>query len=415
MNDGLLAGVRVGPPAHGGHCVARVEGRVVFVRHAAPGELVDVRLTEAGDGKRFWRGDAVTVHEASPDRRAHVWAQAGPGGVGGGELGHLTLAAQRRWKADVVTDALRRIGHLDLTQTPVGSVDVEALPGDEESDGLGTRSRISVVVDGDGNAAMYRHRSHETVPLRDMPLAAPGIAELDPFARGRWADVEPGTRLALVAPSVGDPLVVDGAGRVAVRERVELSQHMPRPAVLEYTVDADGFWQIHRQAPAALVGAVLGALDVNAGQRVVELYSGAGLFTVPLAEAVGEDGRVEAFEADAGAVAHAGQNLGRRTQAVVHRRRVDAHTVRSLAAERGGRPDAVVLDPPRSGAGQDVMRAIAELGAPRVCYVACDPAALARDLAVALDSGYRLTALRGLDLFPHTHHVECVAVLQKTA
>ena len=444
----VLSRVVVGPPAHGGHCVARVEGRVVFVRHTAPGEVVDVRLTDAGEGRRFWRGDAVTVHEPSPDRVPSRWPEAGPGGVGGGELAHLTLPAQRRWKAEVVRDTLRRIGHLELDHRP--PVTVRPLGDDDARDGLGTRTRIDLVVDDAGRAGMFRHRSHDVVPLSEMPLAVPAIAELDLFAPGRWDGVPAGTRLDVVAPSAGPALVLvdgrpidladpagslraaartsDGArraggaargrgsrgrrgrpapqpARVSVRERVHTAV-----GELAYRVDATGFWQVHREAPATLVDAVLAGARPEPGQRVADLYSGAGLFTLPLARAVGEDGRVDAVEVSERAVKDARRNLHANPQAVLHASGVTAPVLDALGED--GAVDALVLDPPRAGAGREVMTALTRLRPRRVVYVACDPAALARDLRTAVDGGYDVVALDGYDLFPHTHHVECVAVLE---
>uniref|UniRef100_UPI001264F295 TRAM domain-containing protein n=1 Tax=Georgenia satyanarayanai TaxID=860221 RepID=UPI001264F295 len=202
----VLTGVTVGPPAHGGHCVARVEGRVVFVRHSAPGEVVDVRLTDAGEGRKFWRGDAVAVHEASPDRVPSRWPEAGPDGVGGGELAHLSLPGQRRWKAEVVRDTLRRIGHLELAD--LGPLVVAPLGDDDARDGLGTRTRIDLVLDADSRPGMYRHRTHDVVALEQMPLAVPAITAADLFAPGRWDGVPPGTRLDVVAPSDGEVVVL---------------------------------------------------------------------------------------------------------------------------------------------------------------------------------------------------------------
>ncbi|MCM3660132.1 TRAM domain-containing protein [Georgenia satyanarayanai] len=430
----VLTGVSVGPPAHGGHCVARVEGRVVFVRHSAPGEVVDVRLTDVGEGRKFWRGDAVAVHEASPDRVPSRWPEAGPGGVGGGELAHLALAGQRRWKTEVVRDTLRRIGHLELDH--LGPVVVEPLGEDDAREGLGTRTRIDLVLDAASRPGMYRHRTHDVVPLEHMPLAVPAIADAELFARGRWDGVRPGTRLDVVAPSDGPVVVLadgrlvdlaDPAGslaatrgprrrrgrrdagapaRVAVHERVATAV-----GDLSYRVDATGFWQVHRDAPAALVDAVLAAVRAEPGQRVVDLYSGAGLFTVPLARAVGESGRVDAVEVNARAVTDARRNLHDSPQATLHVAGVTAAVVEGL----GSGVDAVVLDPPRSRAGAEVVTALTELRPRRIVYVACDPAALARDLRTAVDHGYEVTALTGYDLFPHTHHVECVAVLEPRA
>ncbi|MBD8061198.1 class I SAM-dependent RNA methyltransferase [Oceanitalea stevensii] len=430
----VLTGVTVGPPAHGGHCVARVEGRVVFVRHSAPGEVVDVRLTDAGEGRKFWRGDAVVVHEASPDRVPSRWPEAGPGGVGGGELAHLSLVAQRRWKAEVVRDTLRRIGHLELDH--LGPLVVEPLGEDDARDGLGTRTRIDLVLDAASRPGMYRHRTHDVVPLEQMPLAVPAIADADLFAAGRWDGVRPGTRLDVVAPSEGPVVVLadgrlvdlaDPAGSLAATRgsrprrgrrdagapaRVAVHEHVTTAVGdLSYRVDATGFWQVHRDAPAALVDAVLAAARPQSGQRVVDLYSGAGLFTLPLARAVGESGRVDAVEVNARAVTDARRNLHDSPQATLHVAGVTAAVVQGL----GSGVDAVVLDPPRSGAGAEVVTALTELRPRRIVYVACDPAALARDLRTAVDHGYDVTALTGYDLFPHTHHVECVAVLEPRA
>lgn len=451
MTD-VLTRVTVGPPAHGGHCVARVDGRVVFVRHSAPGEVVDVRLTEAGEGRRFWRGDAVAVHEPSPDRVPSRWPEAGPGGVGGGELAHLTLESQRRWKAEVVRDALRRIGHLELDHLP--PLTVHPLGEDDERAGLGTRTRIDLVVADGGRAGMFGYRSHDVLPLTEMPLAVPAIAELDLFAPGRWDGIPARTRLDVVAPSAGPALVlVDGhpvdladpagsfrsaarsaarvapsgggrrrggrgpqgrrgrAGRDPQPARVAVRERVDSPVgELSYRVDATGFWQVHRDAPATLVDAVLTAARPEPGQRLLDLYSGAGLFTLPLARAVGEGGRVDAVEVNERAVKDARRNLHAAPQAVLHVAGVTAPVLDGLGGE--GAVDAVVLDPPRSGAGKDVVAALARLRPRRIVYVACDPAALARDLRAAVDAGYDVVALDGYDLFPHTHHVECVAVLE---
>ena len=398
--------LEVGPIAHGGHCVARHEGRVVFVRHALPGESVEARLTEAGEGARFWRADAVRVLRPSPDRVPSPWPEAGPGGVGGGELGHVALGAQRAWKAAVVSEQLRRLAGDER------AVVVEAAPG--ETDGLGWRTRIELTVDADGRAGMHRYRSADVVPLTDMPLAVPALRELGIFGR-RWPA---GARITAVAPVGGDrPLVlVDGVpwsggapdrrpnARTSVRESAEVAG-----VTHAWRVAADGFWQVHRAAPALLAQAVLDGVGPADGAVVVDLYAGAGLFTVPLARAVGQDGRVVAVEGDVRAVKDARRNVHDAPW-------VDLHLGPVLDVLRGdavARADVVVLDPPRVGAGRAVVDQVAALGPERVVYVACDPAALARDVSYLRGRGYALTSLRAFDIFPMTHHVECVGVFTR--
>lgn len=410
-----LVELEVGPVAHGGHCVARHEGRVVFVRHTLPGERVRARLTDAGETSKFWRADAVEVLEASPDRVPSAWPEAGPGGVGGGELAHVALPAQRAWKAAVVEEQLRRLAKLDR------DVEVLAAPGDDARGGLRWRTRIDLVADGEGRAAMRGFRSHELHALTSMPLASEAIEELDLFGR-RWTA---GATIEAVAPADGDmPLVlVDGEpfdlrrgktdrrpnARTSVRERLLLDGR-----TYDYRVAAAGFWQVHREAPAVLAGAVLAGVGDVDGAAVLDLYSGAGLFTVPLADAVGEQGEVISVEGDARAVRDARRNVHDRPRVELHAGDVArVLTGRQDADSDVVHADVVVLDPPRTGAGRKVVEGITALRPERVVYVACDPAALARDVALLGDAGYGLADLQAFDLFPMTHHVEAVAVLTR--
>jgi tRNA/tmRNA/rRNA uracil-C5-methylase (TrmA/RlmC/RlmD family) len=406
--SGALVALDVGSVAHGGHCVARYDGRVVFVRHSLPGERVLARLTDAAPDAPFWRADAVEVIQASPDRVPSAWPAAGPDGVGGGELAHVSLDGQRRWKAAVVAEQLQRLARIER------AVVVEAAPGDAERRGLGWRTRIELVTDANGKAGMTRHRSHEVVPLTSMPLANEAIADLGLFERSWPAN----TRISVAAPGSGDrPVILVGGAvwgshgpdnranaRTSVREEVEAAGETYR-----YRVAADGFWQVHRSAPTVLVSAVMAALGDLDGARVLDLYSGSGLFTAPLGRAVGRSGSVIAIEGDPRAVRDARRNVHESRHVELRYGPVE----RLLPAEAGGAVDAVVLDPPRLGAGRRVIGQIAERAPERVVYVACDPAALARDLSYLAGHGYQLEDLRAFDLFPMTHHVECVAVLSR--
>ncbi len=361
---------RVGPVAHGGHMVARVPAGpepdagtvVVFVRHALPDELVLVEITDVA--KRFLRGDAVEVLEASPDRVEAPCPLARPGGCGGCDFQHVALPAQRRLKAAVVSEQLRRLAGIER------SVIVEQVPGSD--DGLRWRTRMQYVGLPDGSYGLRKNHSHDVVEVDDCLIAAPGA------------------RVVLA----GQP-----PERASVTETVRDRS---------FDLAADGFWQVHPGAPEALVSTVLALLAPQPGERAVDLYAGVGPFSAYLAEAVGATGTVLSIEGDRRASDHAKANLADLKQVKVRAGRVDR-----VLADLDTFADIVVLDPPREGARKPVVDAIADLAPRAVAYVACDPAALARDVAYFAERGFRLTDLRAFDLFPMTHHVECVALLER--
>jgi len=397
----------VGPVAHGGHCVTRWDGRVVFVRHALPGERVRVEVTEGEQDSGFLRADAVEVLRAAPGRVERPCPWAGPGRCGGCDWQHADAATQGALLADVVAEQMSRLAGLDVEVVvePVG-------------DGLlDWRTRMGWAVDRRGRAGLRRHRSHDVVPVDDCRIAHP---DLPPVAAGTWQ----GEHVEAVVGSTGDRLLVlDGPpargtvapdvgivgadghsvrGRAAVRERV---RHRT------FRVSGPGFWQVHPRAAETLVDAVLAAAAPQPGQRVWDLYAGVGLFTAFLAEAVGADGEVVAVEGDASALRDARRNVHDLPQARIRSGRVERVLREAVGA--GERATTVVLDPPRVGARAGVVRSIAALATERVVYVACDPAALARDVATFAVAGWRLADLRAFALFPMTHHVECVALLTR--
>lgn len=385
--------VEAGPVAHGGHVVARHEGRVLFVRHALPGERVTVEVTEGDEGSRFLRADAVEVHERSPQRVEPPCPWSGPGLCGGCDFQHVALPAQRDLKAAVVHEQLQRLAGLDVDVT------VEAVPGDR--DGLGWRTRLQLAVDPDGRPGLRRHRSHDVVPVGRCPIGHPDLPDV---LGQRWPGV---TAVEAIVSSSGERLrVVQRDGETTYDGPEVLHE---RAAGRVWEVTGSGFWQIHPGAADALVDAVLEALAPQPGERVVDLYSGVGLFSGPLATAVGPAGSVVGVEGDRTAVDDARRNLADLPQVTSVVDRVDRALRRGVAGERA---DLVVLDPPRTGAKRPVVEAVADLGPRAVAYVACDPAALARDVALFAERGYRLAGLRAFDLFPMTHHVECVALLQ---
>ncbi|QCU77887.1 class I SAM-dependent RNA methyltransferase [Citricoccus sp. SGAir0253] len=451
--------LETGPMAHGGHCVARHDGRVVFVRHAIPGEVVRAVVTEAGDGARFWRADVVEVLQPSEFRRTHQWKladslrahTAGRLPVGGAEYGHIVLPHQRRLKAQVFRDTVARIAGLQL------DVHVTGAPGDDPS-GLHWRTRNAFAVTPTGRLAMHAHRSTVLVPVRNMPLGVPeldalklweldlaGIERVDVatpaggdsalvlFTPAEGVDPGPlagrmhrqtarlpeGTSVALLLPPERPedrPGLQRLRGRTWTQEVVTTREHGTR----SFRITGDGFWQVHRAAPSMLVEAVMAAADPRPGQVVADLYAGAGLFSAFLADAVGPEGLVLSVEASPGASRDARRNLHGVAQAAV----LNGLTDRVLGGwlkQRtapvaecgldGRRVDTVVLDPPRAGAGKTAVERIHRLAPDRIVYVSCDPASFARDLGLLTQAGWTAESVDVYDLYPDTHHMESVALL----
>ena len=402
--DGPLIGqefdVEVGAIAHGGHCVARHEGVVVFVRHTLPGEFVRVRVTRGKAGDRFLFADAISILRPSPHRVEPPCRYAGPGGCGGCDFQHVELAEQRRLKAAVVAEQLHRLGGIDPGR--LGGVVVEPVPGDR--DGLRWRTRLTLAVDAQDRPGLRRFHSHDVLQIRDCLIATEAVANSGALWR-RY----PKTRFVeVVAGDDGQPVVLTVPPRRQSTPVVHRSVTVGDWSA-DFALDPRSFWQVHPGAAAALTGAVLEALAPEPGERCLDLYAGVGLFGRALADAVGLDGAVLLIEADERAARAARDWADPLPQAEVRAERVD-RGLKPLLAGRD-RVDLVVLDPPRSGAGREVMAGLAQLGPRGIAYVACDPAALARDLATARETGYRLASLRAFDQFPMTHHVECVAIL----
>ncbi|MHB8274734.1 MAG: class I SAM-dependent RNA methyltransferase [Dermatophilaceae bacterium] len=392
---------QIGKVAHGGHCVTRYDDRVVFVRHALPGETVRVRITTGGPSDRFLLGDAVEVLEPSEHRVAPRCRFSGPGKCGGCDWQHCELTYQRELKAAVIAEQFQRLAGLEV------GVDVEALPGDDE--GIRWRTRTEFAIDGAGAAGLHRHHSHEVLPVDDCLISTERVIQTGVLDR-RW----PSSTSVDVVDASGEPRAVTvslprgDSTAPYVTERVDTGDW-----AAEFRLSARGFWQVHPRAAATYVAHVLRELAPAPGERAMDLYAGVGLFALALADAVGPHGAVLAIESDGRAIRDAKSNLRHRPEIELRRGKVDR--VLKPLVRQGIRTDLVVLDPPRTGAGKSVIMDVAALGPRAIAYVACDPAALARDVAYARDAGYGIRSLRAFDAFPMTHHVECIAVLEPSA
>ena len=393
--------VRIERPATGGGVGHLADGRVVFVRHALPGETVRVALRE--ETARLARADAVEVLLASPERVAAACPHFYPGGCGGCDFQHASLAAQLSWKGALVEEHLRRIAGLER------EIEVISL-----SQGAHTRTRLRCAVDDEGHLALRRSRSHDVVALSSCQIADERFAAA--FA-SRWPHA---LEVELRAIGEGEPfaLVQRETERGSIYELRSMTGEALDPTTHSrvavdgryYVVSPRSFWQSHRDAPAVLLESVVEFADVAPGDHVVDLFSGVGLFAVALARRVGPSGKVVAVESSPYAVRDARLNAEGLRQLRVREWSVSARSVNDAVAPG----DVVVLDPPRSGLAKGVAEALIRRAPRRLVYVSCDAATISRDVAALRGGGYRLNDLRTFDLFPLTEHVELVAVLDLT-
>lgn len=400
----------------GGRMLARHEGRVVFVAGAVPGERVRATVTRRSG--QVWWADTVEVLEASADRRAPTSDPR----CGGALYGHINYARQRELKADVIRDAFRRIAKHPLD----AAVPVAASP--EFGYRLRTRlhaqgTQLGFLLEGthvlcdaevtrqltpDSYAAVgclrdaLGDRTHAcaSVTLSESISGGDRVALLelrptaDPARFSGLASIDGLTGVAVLAP--GGMFTCVGADRIVEDARTLLGQEGP----VQWVRQSASFFQGNRFLVGELVRRVMALAE---GDRFVDLYSGIGLFAVALANRGAHGLAVEGDSAS-------GQDLSGNAEQCDGRLEVRLGPVEeSVATRPGPRPDVVVVDPPRTGLSSEVMAGLLQWRAPRLVYVSCDVATLARDAGRLLAGGYRLSGLEALDMFPNTPHIECVA------
>jgi tRNA/tmRNA/rRNA uracil-C5-methylase (TrmA/RlmC/RlmD family) len=379
MNVGDEVVVDISGIAHGGHCVSRFEGRVIFVRHAIPGEKVRVRITDIS--KSFARADCIEVLTASVDRVKPPCSYAHPGGCGGCDFQHISLVAQRKLKAEIIKEQFARLAKLNI------EIQVE-----EVKPTLGWRSRMEFTISSGGKLAMFESRRNNLIEISDCKIADPRIDIATINSRklplGKKIDVAVGTTGEVVT---------------SIEGRDNFSLIKQEVAGFEFSISPDSFWQSHTQAPLTLLSVVMEMSALRLGDHFYDLYSGVGLFASGALSLVGAGGRITMIEESGSSVTDARRNFASYERVEVIEGKVERELSKFVRA------DVVVLDPPRAGAGERVIKAISALNPRTIVYVACDPASLARDAAILQARGYELDAIRAFDLFPMTQHIESVA------
>jgi 23S rRNA (uracil1939-C5)-methyltransferase len=430
MVDLALEGI-----AHGGEAIGRHAGKTVFVPYAIPGERVRAELVE--ERERWARARLVAVLEASPDRVEPPCPYFGPGKCGGCQWQHIAYERQAELKQEIVADQLRRLGR--LLQPNVA--DVIAL-ADPEAGGdpvrwldYGYRNRIDFAVVATGDMMKTALRGANGRALMPVDFCLLGNDRIDqlhaaleltlPDLTGVTIRASMNTDDALVVfdtqgeaqGETGPEIEIDLPAAVALRMEKSVQPIIGQPQLMEeaggraYRLSPNSYFPPNTHGAAALVDVVLAYAAIQPGETAIDAYSGVGLFSIPLADAGADADRpahVIAMESNEAACEDFAANAGERQNVELHEGAVEQILPALLSA--GQRADLVVLDPPHTGAGPDVLRLLAQLRPSRLIYVASDPATLARDAVHLTALGFRLVEAQPIDLQPQTFRVDAVAL-----
>ncbi len=415
------------------------DGRVVFVPYAAPGDDAEIEVREIRED--FVRADLARVLAPSPVRTTPSCRYFG--NCGGCQWQHLEYASQLQWKREILQELLARLGKLDGSAAPVSAPIAPAGPWEYRA-----RAQFKVFAGARLQIGFHQRATQRIVDIDRCPLLDsrlntvlrtlrtmrdPALHRLFPRLREIWVGVGTGTgevvvslfaraqdraairlvfhRIQADVPSLRGLVLLDGDPRQHPRF-VDRHGH---GAIMEvvgdhrFRVDAAAFFQVSGLAAGTLTRLVMEAASLCGTERVLDLYSGVGTFTVPLARRAR---KVVGIEASAAASADAMHNL--LGNGCGGAQVVQAQVEQALPMlAREGPWDLVVMDPPRQGCSRRVLEAITGMAARRVIYVSCDPSTLARDLGILVRSGYRCVSLQPVDLFPQTFHLESVASLER--
>ena len=386
LKVGEVLEVEIGQVAHGGHFVARHNNQVIFVRHGITGEKVKIKITAVNS--KIAHADVIAVISASSSRVKAPCVYAGK--CGGCDFQHIQIDKQREFKSAIVKEQFLRIGKIDLELLGF-NLTVQAV---EPASGLHWRTRMDFAVSPAGQIGFFGARSNEVVEIDDC-LIADERMNVSELAKRSWKS---DSRVEVAVSSTNEVSVVR-SGR-SISGPTQLVEQVGGSSL---KISPTAFWQSHRSAPVTLVKAAISQLGIKKSDHVCDLYSGVGLFAAAILSELSDQGFVTLIESDKTAVADARKIFTSKSNVKI---------LQGLVAQQLPiikRADLILLDPPRTGAGEIVVKQIVKLRPRKIVYVACDPAALARDAKTLLDAGYKLDHISAYDLFPMTQHIECVA------
>ena len=383
LSVGQLITLEIGPVAHGGHFIARHNGRVIFVRHAITGEKAVVRITSVTS--KLAHGDAIEILSSSQDRVSSQCIYAGPSGCGGCDFQHISIEAQRIFKKFIIQDQFKRIAKIDIEPELIHV---------EPENGLHWRTRFDFSISKNGKAGFFSYKTKEVCEIDKCMIAVEKINGSDLFQR-KWKGKE---RVEVSVSSI-DEMNIRRAGR-SISGPSQLHQIVENEQLI---ISPDSFWQSHLNAPQALVKLVMQYMDLKPGDKVCDLYGGAGLFTSPILKRIQEIGVVHLVENDRRCIKDAKKIFRKNKNVIIHAGKVEEKLSNIKDV------DVILLDPPRNGAGKKVINEIISKKPKSIIYVSCDPASLARDTKLLIETSFSLDKITGVDLFPMTHHIECVS------
>ena len=386
LEVGQVIELVIGPVAHGGHFVARHNGQVIFVRHGITNELVKIKITAVSS--KIAHADVIEVLTAAPSRVSAPCQYAGK--CGGCDFQHIDLLTQRQLKAEIIKEQFMRIGKIDLSLLGFNLEMIEVEP----SDGLHWRTRMDFAVSPDGKIGFFGARSNEVVEISQCLIADERMNVSDLATRSWKSDA----RVEVAVSSTSEVSVMRSGRSISGPTKI-----VEQVGGNLFKISPEVFWQSHKSAPVTLVKAALAQLGVKSNDHVCDLYSGVGLFAAAILKELNEQGFITLIESDKSAVADARRVFLNKTNVKI---------LQGLVAQQlpiVKRADLILLDPPRTGAGDVVIKQLIKLKPRKIVYVACDPAALARDSKTLIDAGYKLDHISAYDLFPMTQHIECVA------
>ena len=369
--------------AHGGHFVARHKGQVIFVRHAITDEIAIVKITSISNKLAF--GDAIEIIKPSKDRITPLCKYSLVGNCGGCDFQHISIIAQRKLKKFVIQDQFKRIAKIDIN-TEIININ--------PTSGLNWRTRFDFAISENKKIGLYSYKSNKVIEINECLIAVDAINKSDIFKLS-WEGKE---RVRVSASSTNE-VNINRLGK-NISGPIQLSENIKGNS---YKISPGSFWQSHKNAPDILIKKVLEFAKIKFGDCVCDLYGGIGLFTSPILKLIRNSGKVHLIENDRNCINDAREIFKENKNVIIHNGKVEQKIgkIKNI--------DIVILDPPRNGAGKQVINQIINKKPRSIIYVSCDPASLARDTKILINNSYKLENLIGIDLFPMTHHIECIA------